>query len=100
MIAVVALLAGCEGDESSARAVHVFAAASLTGAFTEIAAEFEAEHPGVDVVTNFAGSSALVAQIAEGAPADVVATADSANMARLAQTGGVAGQPIPFATNA
>ena len=54
----------------------VFAAASLTAAFTEIGEAFKVENPDAEVVLNFAGSSDLVTQITEGAPADVFASAD------------------------
>jgi molybdate transport system substrate-binding protein len=97
-VVLAAVVAGCGGD-SGARAVHVFAAASLSGAFAEIATAFEAEHADVDVVTNFAGSSALVTQIVEGAPADVFAAADTITMERLADGDGIAAEPRVFATN-
>ncbi len=58
----------------------MFAAASLKGTFTEIGKQFEAAHEGVTVKFNFAGSSDLVAQIQQGAPADVFASADTKNM--------------------
>ena len=76
----------------------VFAAASLADAFTGIGAEFERSHPGVEVEFAFDGSSALAAQIVEGAPADVFASADQANMAKVVNAGR-ADQPITFATN-
>ena len=100
LVAVVSVaLAACGDGDSDDRAVRVFAAASLSGAFTEIATAFEAEHAGVEVVTNFAGSSALVTQIAEGAPADVFAAADTITMERLAEADGIAAEPRVFATN-
>lgn len=58
----------------------VFAASSLTDAFEEIALTFEAENPGVDVIFNFGSSSTLAAQLVEGAPADVFASANTAQM--------------------
>lgn len=58
----------------------VFAAVSLTEAFHEIKADFEAAHPGVTVVYNFAASNALAQQLGQGAPADVFASADNAQM--------------------
>lgn len=58
----------------------VFAAASLTEAFTEIAEEFESENPGSKVVINFAGSQRLAQQLSQGAPADVFASADQRQM--------------------
>lgn len=65
---------------SSARIV-VLAAASLTKAFTAEGRAFEATHPGTAVTFSFAGSQSLVAQIKQGAPADVLATADTGSMA-------------------
>jgi len=77
----------------------VFAAASLSGAFEEIGNAFEAANPDVDVTFNFAGSSDLVAQINEGAPADVFAAADLTNMTKLTEADGSAGSPVVFAKN-
>lgn len=97
MTAVLAL-AGCgsssEGSED--RTLTVFAAASLTDTFTELAEEFEADHPGVKVTTSFGGSSDLVAQIQDGAPADVFASADTKNMDKL---GDLATDRQDFAAN-
>jgi molybdate transport system substrate-binding protein len=76
----------------------VFAAASLTDVFTELGDRFEADHPGVDVQFNFAGSSALAAQLTQGAPADVFASADEAQMAK-AEDAGLAADPEVFAQN-
>ncbi len=90
---------GSGGGEDPTR-ITVFAAASLTGAFTELGEAFAAENPGIEVTFNFAGSSELVAQIREGAPADVIASADLANMARLRDASGIDGEPVTFATNA
>lgn len=61
----------------------VFAAASLTDAFTEIGAAFEAANPGVTVTFNFAGSQGLRTQIEEGAPVDVFASANTKEMDAL-----------------
>lgn len=80
-------------------AVTVFAAASLTESFTEIAKQFEAENPQARVTFNFGASSALVTQINEGAPADVFASADSANMKKLTDAGGNGTEPVTFAKN-
>jgi molybdate transport system substrate-binding protein len=93
--------AGC-GDESSgssAGEVTVFAAASLTGAFSEIGDAFEAANPGTSVTFNFAASSSLVQAIGEGAPAHVFASADTANMQKLIDAGNARGGPRTFATN-
>lgn len=87
-------------DSSLEGTITVFAAASLKASFTELAHEFEAAHPGVTVELSFAGSSDLVTQITEGAPADVFASADEKNMAKLTDAGLVdAAAPVDFATN-
>ncbi len=60
--------------------LNVFAAASLTEAFTDIGAQFKALYPGVTIVFNFAGSTQLAQQITEGAPVDVFASANKKQM--------------------
>ena len=65
-----------------AQSIVVSAASSLTNAFTEIGPLFEAQHVGVHIRFNFAGSGTLVQQISNGAPADVLATADVESMNR------------------
>jgi molybdate transport system substrate-binding protein len=77
----------------------VFAAASLTKTFNEIAKKFESQHDGVKVELSFGGSSDLVSQIQEGAPADVFASADQANMDKLTGDDLQAGDPVDFASN-
>lgn len=101
---VLALLAGCGGggDTGSGappRTLTVFAAASLTGTFTELEKRFERANPGTDVTFNFAGSSALAQQIVQGAPTDVFASADETNMRKVTGPGLTAGEPAVFATN-
>ena len=83
-----------DGSEAGRRGITVFAAASLTDVFGDIAAAFEAANPGVDVTLQFAGSSRLATQINAGAPADVFAAADQRT---AAQTG--ARQVTVFARN-
>lgn len=85
---------GKDSDE-----VIVFAAASLSDAFTEIGAAFEAAHPGVRVRFNFAGSQQLAAQIEQGAAADLFASADTRWMAYLAERGLLRGDAAAFACN-
>ena len=68
----------------------VSAAASLNGAFREIAAAFEALHPGRRVLLNFAASGALLQQAANGAPVDVFASADRETMDQAERLGLVA----------
>lgn len=79
----VLLLAACAPAATAPvqpRTVSVFAAASLTGAFTELGHAFEAAHPNVSVVFNFGASNALAEQINQGAPADVFASANAQQM--------------------
>ncbi|MFZ1362927.1 MAG: molybdate ABC transporter substrate-binding protein [Candidatus Nanopelagicales bacterium] len=83
----------------SQQTLNVYAAASLKGVFTELESEFEKENPGVDVAFNFAGSSDLVTQITEGAPATVFASADTKNMTKLQDAKRVEGTPKQFAKN-
>ena len=78
--------------------VTVFAAASLTETFDSLATTFEAEHPGVDVVLSYGGSSALATQITEGAPADVFAAANESTMSTVVDAGD-ASDPTIFTSN-
>lgn len=80
--------------------LNVFAAASLTEAFGKLGPQFEAEHPGVTVVFNFAGSQQLAQQLADGAPADVFASANQKQMDAAIASGRIANnQALPFVTN-
>ncbi|WDF32120.1 molybdate ABC transporter substrate-binding protein [Arthrobacter agilis] len=79
--------------------ITVFAAASLQGTFTELAHRFQDAHPGAEVSLTFAGSSDLVTQIVEGAPADVLASADARSMQRVADEGLLVAPTADFATN-
>lgn len=75
---------GCTPTEApERRALVVFAAASLTDAFHELEAAFEARHPQIDVQLTFGGSQALRLQIEQGAPAGVFASADRAHIDAL-----------------
>lgn len=108
--AVAVALAGCaaspgaepEASESGelSGSLSVYAAASLRTAFDRIAAEFEAENPGVDILPLvYDGSSTLARQIVEGAPADVFASADEKNMETVEDAGLLAGSAELFAGN-
>ncbi|OOC54181.1 MULTISPECIES: molybdate ABC transporter substrate-binding protein [Nocardiopsis] len=87
-LALTALTA-CSAGEGTGRQLNVFAAASLTDVFTDLAEEFEDRHPRTEVVLNFAGSSDLAVQINSGAPADVFAAADTATMDRVVEGEGL-----------
>jgi molybdate transport system substrate-binding protein len=104
-------VAGCTGSLASPQAagtpsaaeeiggtLTVFAAASLTDVFTQLGQTLEDRHPGLDVRFTFAGSSALAAQVLQGAPADVFASADEDQMDRVARAD-LAEDPEAFAHN-
>lgn len=86
-----------QGPALSGR-VTVFAAASLTEAFTDLGKAFEAANPGVKVTFSFGASSTLAQQALDGAPADLLATADEANLQKVVDGGG-ASDPRVFARN-
>ena len=84
---ILLLAAACSGISSGSQPAQsdentltIFAAASLTDAFTEVAGQFEADHPEIEVALNFAGSQQLSQQLAEGAPADIFASANLQQM--------------------
>jgi molybdate transport system substrate-binding protein len=83
--------AGTPAGELPGGDLTVFAAASLTEAFTELGAQFEVGHPSVDLVFNFAGSQQLVQQLAQGAGADVFASANQAQLDAAIEAGRVEG---------
>ncbi|MFD2341281.1 molybdate ABC transporter substrate-binding protein [Clavibacter tessellarius] len=106
------LLAGCSAGGSAPAGVPdpapdslsgtlvVQAAASLTGSMDEVAADFEAQHPGLTVTVSYGGSSTLAQQIVQGAPADVFASASTATMTTVVDAGETAADPRVFARNA
>lgn len=101
VLVMAAVVAGCGGDGRGGEdaTLTVYAAASLTRTFEQIGEMFEEANAGVEVEFNFAGSSDLVAQIRSGAPADVFASADEANMDKLTAEGLNDTDPQTFATN-
>jgi len=107
-LATVAV-AGCSSSSSSSPSgassakpatgtITVFAAASLTGTFTQLGKQFEAAHPGDTVKFSFGPSSGLATQITSGAPADVFASASPTNMQDVVSAGD-ASNPQDFAKN-
>ncbi|ROZ99047.1 molybdate ABC transporter substrate-binding protein [Gordonia sp. OPL2] len=99
------VIAGCSSSDDTTSSnseapdsttLNVSAAASLKKTFTAIADQFEKDNAGVTVTLSFDGSSTLVNQIKQGAPADVFASADQKNMDKL---GDQAVDPKVFATN-
>jgi molybdate transport system substrate-binding protein len=106
--AAALVLSGCSGpapknapgaEPSGNQTLQVYAAASLTDSFTQLGKGFESAHPGVKVSFDFDGSSTLVTQLAQGAPADVFASADEQNMRNAVDQNLIARHPIDFATN-
>jgi molybdate transport system substrate-binding protein len=95
--ALTACGAGGAGTTDEDRELTVLAAASLTDVFTELGEQFEAEEDA-DVTFSFGSSTDLAAQAADGAPGDVLATADTTSMA-IAEDAGVTGEVELLATN-
>lgn len=95
------LLSGCGGSApTEGQTLTIFAAASLTEAFSELATTFEREAGRVDVQLNFAGSQQLAQQLAQGAPADLFASADQQQMEVAIAAGRIAAEaPRQFAGN-
>ncbi|WP_297741792.1 molybdate ABC transporter substrate-binding protein [Nocardioides sp.] len=89
---------GADGAEDGDSQLVVLAAASLTDVFEELADEFESQHADTEVSFSFGSSTDLAEQVADGAPGDVLATADEASV-QLAEDAGAAGEVTAFATN-
>jgi molybdate transport system substrate-binding protein len=104
LLAVAVLAAACgggngtssSGGSRSSNEIKVFAAASLTAAFTRLGERYASAHGGARVTFNFAGSQALATQIRQGAPADVFASADTTNMDKVSD---LVATPQNFASN-
>jgi molybdate transport system substrate-binding protein len=86
-------------DDGLTGTMTVFAAASLTDVFTGLGEQLEEENPDLTVQFNFAGSSALATQLTQGAPADVFASANRAQMAVVTDAGLTDGEPTVFTAN-
>jgi molybdate transport system substrate-binding protein len=114
-VTAAALVAGCSNSQTDTTStttgnaasppesvtgnITVFAAASLKSTFTALGTQMEKDNPGTKVTFSFAGSSDLVSQLTQGAPADVFASADTNNMTKAVDAGLVAGDPVNFASN-
>jgi molybdate transport system substrate-binding protein len=89
---------GTGGEQGSSGTLTVLAASSLTDAFGELATTFQEQNPGTQVRTSFGGSSELLTQIEQGAPADIFASADGDKMDTAVQEG-LVNEPQTFARN-
>jgi molybdate transport system substrate-binding protein len=106
---VLEVLTGCGGGSESSGSggggekqrgtLTILAASSLTDAFGELGETFEKQNQGVEVKESFGASSDLLAQIQQGAPADVFASAAQEEMDTAVKDGLVAGQPEVFVKN-
>ena len=89
-LAIGGVVTACSSGQPSDRPeLNIHVAASLGGVFRSLGEEFQAQFPDVTLRFNFAGSSTLATQIEQGAPADVVVMADSANIEKLVTNGDV-----------
>lgn len=110
LLLVVLVMSGCGGSTSTSGGsnataappvtLNVFAAASLQAAFTKIGSQFHTAHSNVTVTFNFGGSDALATQITQGAPADVFASANNAQLNVVVKGGDIDGGNVKtFAHN-
>jgi molybdate transport system substrate-binding protein len=109
VLAATVGLTACGGDEPTPApsgstpgvtgTITVFAAASLTDVFEDLAEDFEAANPGSDLVFNFAASNQLATQINSGSPADVFAAASESTMKTVTDAGSNDSAPVVFVTN-
>ena len=95
--------AGCSDDDPAASGgsdtLTILAASSLTDAFNDLAEVYEQEHEGVEVRLTYDSSSTLAEQVIQGAPADILATADEGTMQGVVDEGLTASDPVVFARN-
>lgn len=92
-------LVACGNGGHGKTTLTVLGAASLTESFTTLEKRFEDAHSDVDVKLAFDSSATLAGQAVDGAPGDVLATADEATMGDAVDGGAVDGEPVTFATN-
>jgi molybdate transport system substrate-binding protein len=99
-IACASLTMRVRAAETTPIEITVSAAASLTDAFKDMAQAFETQRPDIKVTLNFAASGVLLGQLKQGAPVDVLATADERTMDRAASDNLVDGKSrVDFAAN-
>ncbi len=84
---------------TAAGSLTIYAASSLTAAFTEMKTAYQTADPGLTLTLSFGASSTLETQIEQGAPADVFASADTSNPQKLVDKSLAAGAITKFAGN-
>jgi len=110
LLALAITVAGCGGSgggsggsggggKEQGGTLTILAASSLTDAFGELGNTFEKQNPGTTVKTSLGASSDLLAQIQQGAPADVFASAAEEEMDTAVKDGLVSGKPEIFVKN-
>ncbi len=93
-LTALAVLSACSpAPATRTTELVVFAASSLSDTYTTLGTTFEAAHPGVTVKFSFDGSSTLVDQLTQGAPADVFASADRTTMTKATTANLISGTP-------
>jgi molybdate transport system substrate-binding protein len=98
LLAGLALLTGCGGSDDETE-LTVLAASSLTNAFDQLEESYEEQHPDVDVRLSYDSSAILAEQVISGAPADVLATADTVTMQDVVDADLTDGDPTVFVQN-
>lgn len=96
---LVATLSACSDDSKSPAKLTIFAASSLTESFGQLERAYEKDHSGVDVVISYGSSTQLADQVAQGAPADVIATADADSVSKVEDAGLLEAAPKQFTSN-
>jgi len=93
------VLAACSSPGAATAEITIFAGSSLTDVFDQLGTDFRKTDGSARLTFNFGSSSTLATQIINGAPADVFASADEENMAKVVAAGVSDGEPQLFASN-
>ncbi len=93
------VFAGCASSDDTTTSLRIAATSSLTEVFNDIGEQFMLANPDITIAFNFASSSDLALQISQGLPADVFASADVKNMAKVTDADLLLGQSVAFTTN-
>lgn len=98
LLSLGATAACSSSDDNGDDEVTVLAASSLTEAFEELGGRFEADHDAL-VTFSFGSSTTLAEQAGDGAPGDVLATADETSMGVAEDGDALAADAVEFAQN-